>query len=64
MSAETDIPDRFVKLDEVKRRVGLSKAMIYRLIQEGKFPALAPEFESHPLHSLQCSGPAAHAHCT
>lgn len=27
-----------VKLDEVKRRVGLGKSMIYRLIQEGEFP--------------------------
>ncbi len=34
-----DQPDRFVKLDEVKRRVGLGKSMIYQLIQEGKFPA-------------------------
>ena len=34
-----DLPERFVKLDEVKRRVGLGKSMIYRLIQEGKFPA-------------------------
>ena len=32
-------PDRFLKLDEVKRRVGLGKSMIYRLIQEEKFPA-------------------------
>lgn len=32
-------PERFLKLDEVKRRVGLGKSMIYRLIQEGKFPA-------------------------
>jgi prophage regulatory protein len=39
MNAENEIPDRFVKLDEVKRRVGLGKSMIYRLIQEGKFPA-------------------------
>lgn len=39
MNAEADSPDRFVKLDEVKRRVGLGKSMIYRLIQEGKFPA-------------------------
>lgn len=39
MSVEADPPDRFVKLDEVKRRVGLGKSMIYRLIQEGKFPA-------------------------
>lgn len=39
MISEADTPDRFVKLDEVKRRVGLGKSMIYRLIQEGKFPA-------------------------
>ena len=31
--------DRFIKLDEVKRRVGLGKSMIYRMISEGKFPA-------------------------
>ena len=35
----SDQPDRFLRLDEVKRRVGLGKSMIYRLIQEGKFPA-------------------------
>jgi prophage regulatory protein len=34
-----DEPERFLKLEEVKRRVGLGKSMIYRLIQEGKFPA-------------------------
>lgn len=34
-----DQPERFLKLEEVKRRVGLGKSMIYRLIQEGKFPA-------------------------
>jgi prophage regulatory protein len=34
-----DQPDRFVKLDEVKRRVGLGKSMIYQLIQEERFPA-------------------------
>ena len=39
MSTEAELSDRFVKLDEVKRRVGLGKSMIYRLIQEGKFPA-------------------------
>jgi prophage regulatory protein len=32
-------PDRFIKLDEVKRRVGLGKTMIYRLIQQKRFPA-------------------------
>ncbi|MDP5280068.1 AlpA family phage regulatory protein [Sphingomonas sp. DG1-23] len=31
--------DRLIKLDEVKRRVGLGKSMIYRLISESKFPA-------------------------
>lgn len=36
----TDVaPDRLIKLDEIKRRVGLGKSMIYRLIQEDKFPA-------------------------
>ena len=32
-------PDRLIKLDEVKPRVGFEKFMIYRLIQERKFPA-------------------------
>lgn len=31
--------ERLIKLDEVKRRVGLGKSMIYRLISEGRFPA-------------------------
>ena len=34
----TDIPGRFVKLDEVKRRVGVGTSMIYRLIREGEIP--------------------------
>lgn len=34
-----DEADRLIRLEEVKRRVGLGKSMIYRLIQEGKFPA-------------------------
>jgi prophage regulatory protein len=34
-----DTADRLLRLDEVKRRVGLGKSMIYRLIQEGRFPA-------------------------
>jgi len=38
MTFET-APERFLKLDEVKRRAGLGKSMIYRLISEGKFPA-------------------------
>jgi len=36
---ETDQPERLIKLDEVKRRVGLGKSMIYRLVREEKFPA-------------------------
>jgi prophage regulatory protein len=38
MSAEAVPPDRLIKIDEVKRRVGLGKTMIYELIQKGKFP--------------------------
>lgn len=33
----TDI--RFLRLPEVRERVGLSRSQIYRLIQEGEFPA-------------------------
>lgn len=36
---EDDSPDRFVRLEEVKRRVGLGKSMIYQLVRDGKFPA-------------------------
>lgn len=32
-------PDRFVRLEEVKRRVGLGKSMIYQLVKDGRFPA-------------------------
>jgi len=32
-------PDQFIRLDEVKRRAGLGKSMIYRQILDGKFPA-------------------------
>lgn len=31
--------DRLIRIEEVKRRVGLGKTMIYRLVHEGKFPA-------------------------
>jgi prophage regulatory protein len=34
-----DEPEQLLKLEEVKRRVGLGKSMIYKLIQERKFPA-------------------------
>jgi prophage regulatory protein len=48
-------PDRFIKLDEVKRRAGLGKSMIYRLIQEGRFPApykLSPAASRWSEHEL------------
>ncbi len=32
-------PERLMKLEEVIRRVGLGKSMIYRLISQGRFPA-------------------------
>lgn len=38
-SAEAAPVDRFVKLDEVCRRAGLGKSMIYRLIKAERFPA-------------------------
>lgn len=31
--------DRFLKLDEVCRRVGLGKSMIYAMIKQQRFPA-------------------------
>ena len=43
-----DETDRFVKLDEVKRRVGLGKSTIYRLIAEDKFP---PPYKLSPFAS-------------
>jgi prophage regulatory protein len=39
MTDTEERPDRFVRLDEVKRRVGLGKSMIYELIKQGRFPA-------------------------
>lgn len=39
MNGGAEKPDRLIKLDEVKARVGLGKSMIYRLIQQGTFPA-------------------------
>jgi len=35
----SDPADRLIRLDEVKCRVGLGKTMIYRLIQQQRFPA-------------------------
>lgn len=35
---EAPQPERLLKIDEVKRRVGLGKTMIYDLIRAGRFP--------------------------
>lgn len=39
MTYENAKPERFLKLVEVSRRVGLGKTMIYELIKESRFPA-------------------------
>ncbi len=37
--AETVLsPERLIKLDEVCRRVGLGKSMIYQMVKEKRFP--------------------------
>lgn len=38
MDAPSERPERLIKLDEVCRRVGLGKTMIYAMIKDGKFP--------------------------
>ena len=40
--------DRLIRIDEVKRRVGLGKTMIYRLIKQGTFP---PPYKLSPFAS-------------
>lgn len=40
MSNEEQAADRLIRIDEVKRRVGLGKTMIYDLIRAGRFPEL------------------------
>ena len=40
--------ERLIKLDEVCRRVGLGKSMIYDLIQKGRFP---PPYKISPFAS-------------
>jgi prophage regulatory protein len=39
MSLDAHDCDRLIRIDEVKRRVGLGKTMIYRLIKQKAFPA-------------------------
>ncbi|RHW16871.1 AlpA family phage regulatory protein [Sphingomonas gilva] len=38
MAESSERPERLIKLDEVCRRVGLGKSMIYEMIKEGRFP--------------------------
>lgn len=38
MAAFPEMPERFLRLPEVSRRVGLGKSMIYELIKEQRFP--------------------------
>lgn len=37
-TASPPIPRTFLRLRDVARRIGLSRATIYRLISDGKFP--------------------------
>lgn len=39
MTPDPDRPERLIKLDEVCRRVGLGKSMVYDLISKERFPA-------------------------
>lgn len=39
MTPSFEQSDRLLRIDEVKRRVGLGKTMIYRLIKRQDFPA-------------------------
>lgn len=38
MTNLSERPERLMKLDEVCRRVGLGKTMIYVMIKQGRFP--------------------------
>lgn len=38
MSDSPERPERLIKLDEVCRRVGLGKTMIYAMMKDGRFP--------------------------
>jgi prophage regulatory protein len=48
MADTADPPERFLKLPEVCRRVGLEKSMIYKMIQAGRFP---PPYKLSPFAS-------------
>ncbi|WP_157220680.1 helix-turn-helix transcriptional regulator [Flavisphingomonas formosensis] len=38
MTGNIDMPDRLLRISDVKSRVGLGKSKIYALIAEGRFP--------------------------
>ncbi|MEH3101621.1 helix-turn-helix transcriptional regulator [Sphingomonas adhaesiva] len=38
MRLDADIPERLLRIDEVTRRVGLSRAKVYAMIADGIFP--------------------------
>jgi prophage regulatory protein len=38
MAEPSEQPERLIKLDEVCRRAGLGKSMIYEMIKESRFP--------------------------
>jgi prophage regulatory protein len=38
MSEQPSAPERLIKIEEVKRRVGLGKTMIYQKVRSGSFP--------------------------
>ena len=39
LAPSTTLPDRFLRLEQVKGIVGLGRTMIYELIKQGAFPA-------------------------
>ena len=39
MTVSSESPERFIRLHEVSRRVGLGKSMIYVLIKQKRFPS-------------------------
>jgi prophage regulatory protein len=48
MAEASERPERLIKLDEVCRRVGLGKSMIYEMIKEDRFP---PPYKISPFAS-------------
>lgn len=48
MAEVSERPERLIKLEEVCRRVGLGKSMIYVMIKDGRFP---PPYKLSPFAS-------------